>query len=294
MADNKERISSGRERKRRRISPYAWIALGVTVVVTLLVVLLLSPLLNIETVDVKGEQVLTEDKVLKLAYQPVGTNIFAYDKKAAIQSLESYPYIKTAEISRHLPHALSIRIIERKPVGVLLNKSFYLQFSEDGRLLDSTKTISAYNLPLITGISLNAVPQPGEIIKDKSFKEALVIVNAMGDDLLKTIQEINIGKKDNITAYTANGLEIKIGNADHIESRMRALADILNQVVITQTVKGDIEYIDMRYKGAPVLKVKGENAMPVETAGPAQGSISAQQEAQPVQGTTQAAPAESD
>ncbi len=279
-----------KQRRQRRFSGSFFLTLALTVLVTTVVSLALSPLMNIETVHVSGNKVVSTDKVLKMARNPVGTNIFVFSKKDAIQSIKAHPYVESVDIKRELPRTLYIKVKERRPVGVLVNKGVYLQFSDGGLLLNSTNTLSTFNLPIITGMSLESVPQPGGAIKDPTFKQALSIVNAMSDDLLKSIQEVNISKPKNILAYTSNGIEIRIGDATEIESRMKALDDIMEQVVLTKTVKGDIDYIDIRYQKAPVLKMKGD-ASPFESDDAQESGMepSAQSEAQTVVGTTEAA-----
>lgn len=283
------RKTSAKERHQRRFSSSFFLTLALTLVVTALVSLALSPLMNIETVEVSGNKVVSTEKILKMAKNPVGINTFVFNKQDAIQSIEAHPYVESVKIKRELPNALYIKIKERRPVGVLVNKGVYLQFSDGGLLLNNTNTLSSFNLPIITGMSLQSVPQPGGAIKDPTFKQALAIVNAMSDDLLKSIQEVNIAEPENILAYTYNGIEIRIGDAKNIKARMAVLDDIMDQVVLTKTVKGDIDYIDIRYLKAPVLKMKG-GAAPSEMKEEDDGmQPSAQEEAQTVVGTTEAA-----
>lgn len=278
------------DRRQRRFSASFFLTIALTILVMIIVSFALSPLMNIETVHVSGNHAVSTDKVLQMARNPVGTNIFVFSKKDAVQSVEAHPYIETVDIKRELPHTLYIQVKERRPVGILVNKGVYLQFSDGGLLLNSTNNLSTFNLPIITGMSLESVPQPGGAIKDPTFKQALSIVNAMSDDLLKIIQEVNISKPNNILAYTSNGIEIRIGDATEIETRMKALDDIMAQVVLTKTVEGDIAYIDIRYKRAPVLKMKGDASIFDQDNEQESGmQPSAQNEAQTVVGTTEAA-----
>ena len=104
---------------------------------------------------------------------------------------------------------------------MLLNNGSYLQFSKDGVLLDNTKSLTNQSLPLITGFSMDEVPSPGEAFKDNArFSDILKVVNACSDDLLSMIQEINIKDRNDILAYTSQGIEIRIGGVDNIDARM--------------------------------------------------------------------------
>jgi cell division protein FtsQ len=189
---------------------------------------------------------------------PVGQNLFRFNSSKAEDELLKYPYVQKAEISRHFPHRLEINITERQPAGVLLNNSNYLQFSKDGILLDNTKSLSNLSLPLITGFKMEDVPSPGGAFKDNArFNDILRIINACDDDLLRMLQEINIKDRNNILAYTSQGLEIRIGSVDNIEVRMATLNDIINQVILSGIIEEPIEAIDIRYEKSPVVVLEG-------------------------------------
>lgn len=277
------------ERKDRpRLSKEFILFLILSIVFATAVALALSPLMAIDQVEVQGQRALTQDKVLALAGEPIGQNLFSYPKTKAALALTSHPYVESATIHRQLPHKLVIQLEERRPVGILLSKGYYLQFSDKGLLLDTTRTLKGSNLPLVTGIALNKVPPPGEPIRDETFQEVLKIVTSMSDDLLDNIQELNIAKNKNILAYTSSGIEVRIGDATDIQKRMQALDDIMKQIVLSGTLPGEIEYIDIRLQKAPVIKLKNDNDIDSfnEQNDPSMPSM--ESEAQTVVGTTEA------
>lgn len=71
------------------------------------------------------------------------------------------------------------------------------------------------------------------------------------------LQEINIKDRNNILAYTSQGLEIRIGSVDNIEVRMATLNDIINQVILSGIIEEPIEAIDIRYEKSPVVVLEG-------------------------------------
>lgn len=231
--------------------------IGIVVVVATIVVLL-GPVMAIDRVDTSDLKYISHDKVVEMAGNPVGENLFRFSISKAEEELMKYPYIEDVKISRHFPHRLEINITERQPAGVLLNNSNYLQFSKDGILLDNTKSLVNLNLPLITGFKMEDVPAPGEAFKDNQrFNDILRIINACNDDLLYMLQEINIKDRNNILAYTSQGIEIRIGSVEHIEARMATLNDIINQVILSGIIEDPIEAIDIRYEKSPVVVLEG-------------------------------------
>ena len=228
------------------------------VLIVATVVVLLGPLMKIDAVQVNDLDNMTAAQVEEIAGNPVGQNLFFYRTSKAEEELRYYPYVQDVTITRHFPHWIEINITEREPAGILLNNGSYLQFSKDGVLLDNAKSLTNHSLPLITGFSMDEVPSPGETFKDNErFSDILKIVNACPDELLSMIQEINIKDRNNILAYTSQGIEVRIGNVDNIEARMAILNDIMNQVILSNIIEDPIEAIDIRYEKSPVVVLEG-------------------------------------
>ena len=258
-AEEPEAPAEKRRKPKENDLPTAFKVLLVAIVLAVAaVVVLLGPLMKIDQVSVNDLQNMSAGQVEEIAGNPFGQNLFLYRTGQAEEELRYYPYVKDVQITRHFPHWIDINITEREPAGVLLNNGNYLQFSMDGVLLDNTQTLTNQSLPLITGFSMDEVPAPGEAFKENArFSDILAIVNACPDDLLTMLQEINIKDRNNILAYTSQGIEVRIGNVEDIESRMAALDDIMNQVILTGIIEEPIEAIDIRYEKAPVVVLEG-------------------------------------
>lgn len=264
--DKKAKVKKTKKQKKQAsVYPPQFIALLVGIVVAVAaIVVLLGPLMKIDKVDINELKYLSDDKVLEMTSNPIGQNLFRFNISKAENELLAYPYVDDVRISRHFPHRLEISITERQPAGVLLNNSNYLQFSKDGILLDNTKSLLNLSLPLITGFKMEDVPAPGEAFKDNErFEDILRIINACDDDLLRMLQEINIKDRNNILAYTSQGLEIRIGSVDNIETRMATLNDIINQVILSDIIEDPIEAIDIRYEKSPVVVLEGYSNLDV-------------------------------
>ena len=266
--DKKAKAKKTKKQKKQKqasVYPPQFIALLVGIVVAVAaIVVLLGPLMKIDKVDINELKYMSDDKVLEMTSNPIGQNLFRFNISKAENELLAYPYVDDVRISRHFPHRLEINVTERQPAGVLLNNSNYLQFSKDGILLDNTKSLSNLSLPLITGFKMEDVPAPGEAFKDNErFEDILRIINACDDDLLRMLQEINIKDRNNILAYTSQGLEIRIGSVDNIETRMATLNDIINQVILSDIIEDPIEAIDIRYEKSPVVVLEGYSNLDV-------------------------------
>ncbi len=228
-----------------------------TVVCVLGIYLLLhSQLFCVKTIEVTGNSIVSSEKIIELSEISAGERLYAVNIKDSAKKIGYYPYVEAVEVKRKLPDRILIEIVERKPVGAVVTTSGYIQVSMDGRLLSIAPTIGQYNLPVISGVQISEVPTPGNIIQNDNLTKALQIISECDQDLLNNLAELNVGQADSIMACTNEGIEIRLGDVDDIEIRLMDLNDILKDIVMQKIRAEDIEYIDMRYLDAPVIKLK--------------------------------------
>ena len=137
-------------------------------------------------------------------------------KDEIIDLISVHPFVKEVQIRRQFPNTLEIQIIERKPVGLLVCPDGFIQVSEEGYFLSLIRDIGDYNLPVLSGISLDELPGPGQLINNPGLNIALQIIKESPVRLLENIVEINIGNEKHILAYTLEGIEIRLGSMDNI------------------------------------------------------------------------------
>lgn len=215
-----------------------------------------SPLFSVREIIVQGNAIVTDEKIISLSEIAEGERLYAVSLKKSAQNIEYYPYIESAEVKRRIPNKIIITVNERKPVGAVVIPSGYIQVSKDGRMLAIEPNIVNYNLPVISGVNLEEIPSPGNIIKNNSLAQALEIIEKCDQELLNNIAELNVGQADYILACTNEGIEIRLGDVQDINERLSDLNNILNRIVAQKIAVSDIEYIDMRYQNAPVIKKK--------------------------------------
>jgi cell division protein FtsQ len=72
-----------------------------------------SSVFNISKVYVSGQKKVTSDEVKALAGVTPGENLFKIDGDLIEKSVEIHPVVKNAQMIRHLPHSVEIKIEER-------------------------------------------------------------------------------------------------------------------------------------------------------------------------------------
>ena len=80
----------------------------------------------VEKLEIKGERMLSEADVMRIAGLSVGANIFSVDLKETARLLASHPWVLKAEILRHLPRRVSVKIVERNTACVVMFEAPYI------------------------------------------------------------------------------------------------------------------------------------------------------------------------
>lgn len=249
------KTASKKQRRFRRPKLIKFLGLAVAFF-ALLYLLGCLPIFQVAEIAVEGTTALTADKVISLSGIQVGDNFFYLNTWKAKKDLKQNPFVEDVKIRRALPNKVTIVITERKSVGYIVTTDGYIQVGEDGRLLAIQQTLSNYNLPVISGIDLSELPAIGGFIENEKLKQALEILQNCDQSLLDNIAELNVGQEYYILAYTNQKLEVRLGGLDNIEQRLQDLNGILTNVVGTTIASDQILYIDMRYEGSSVIKLR--------------------------------------
>jgi cell division septal protein FtsQ len=116
--------------------------------------------LAVSRIVVEGNQRLSGGEILETLGLYQSANILALDLPELKQKLLRSPWIKDAELARVLPGTLTLRIVERAPVGIAVLDRLYLM-DEEGVLLDElTPRYRDLPLPLVRGLSREGTLSP--------------------------------------------------------------------------------------------------------------------------------------
>lgn len=211
-----------------------------------------SSFFRVTDIKVSGLKQLKKDQVISLSGLAPGVNIFRSDLRQAQSKISLNPLVEEVQVTRKLPRTISVNIQERKPLAVIPDKGSFIIVGNDGFVLSMAKNFSTINLPILTGIKItNATP--GKIISDEKIQIALKYLQIMSLNLRAAVSEINLSDINNIRIYTIDGVEVRFGDDSRIADKIKLYGE-----VIGQNYKNKIQYIDISYKGSPVIKFLGQ------------------------------------
>lgn len=205
--------------------------------------------------EVSGSFLLPSEEVIHLSGLSVGTNIFKLNTEEAAVKIQTHPYVKKAVVTRRLPQTLLISVEERSARAFVLGRSEFLIVDPEGIILEKITDLKQKAYPIISGVSLNDNPLPGENVLTPGLAAALELVELLDDKFLANVSEIIASSPESLVLKTSQGVEVRFGPPKDLERKVSLMQELLfdhGTVINDQTV----EYIDLRYDTAPVIKRK--------------------------------------
>lgn len=132
--------------------------------------------LRVRDVFVTGNQHLTRGEVMaKLQLEKTAT-LYSLDTKSMAERLKTFPWVKDVEFTRVPLHALEVTIVERKPAGVVQGVHANVLVDDEGVILKWIGQTTDEALPLVTGIDIKRLSQPGSRER-RTAKEAFELAS---------------------------------------------------------------------------------------------------------------------
>ena len=182
-----------------------------------------------------------------------GDPIFAVDTEAARQRIEHVDWVKSATVTRLLPHAIRIDIVERRPFAVWQRGGELSVVDKDGMPITDENVQAYANLPFVVGFG-----------GAHEAQDILGLMQSQPQLLARVRAFVRVGDR-RWNLRLENGVDVKLPEVG-VE---KALADL---VALDQTYKilsRDIESVDMRLPDRVTV------ALTAEAAGARGGALAA-------------------
>ncbi|MCB0977088.1 MAG: FtsQ-type POTRA domain-containing protein [Acidimicrobiales bacterium] len=216
----------------------------VVLVVGAAVLLVRSPLLDVDHVRAVGATRTGREAVLSAAAIQSGTQMTSVDLGAAERRIERLPWVADATVTRDWPGTVRINVIERVPVAVTDGPSPLL-VDRDGRLLGSAR--GDEHLASIGPRPVGSAP--GDVLA--SVQRARVrVVAAMPASLASEVETVSMDR-EGLVLVLGDGIVVEVGNT----SRLRAKFDVV-AARLAQPDRDTIATINVTAVDAPALTRK--------------------------------------
>lgn len=212
---------------------------------------------SIDDVTVTGRSHADSKALLAALNVKRGDPIFGFDTEAARQNIEHVDWVKSATVTRLLPDAIRIDIVERKPFAVWQRGGELSVVDAEGHIITDKDVQDYANLPFIVGFG--------------GAHEAQDILHLMADVqpqfLARVRAFVRVGDR-RWNLRLENGVDVKLPEVG-VE---KALADIVALDAKYKILSRDIESVDLRLPDRVTVALTPE-AM-AERGGPLAAKVS--------------------
>jgi cell division protein FtsQ len=205
-------------RRRRRI-----LAAGAVVVVLVAVAwgVSMSPLLAVDTVQVRGTERLTAEAVEAAGGVHPGDAMLWIDPGDALDAIEALPYVSDARLVREWPDTVRITVRERRPVGWVEGPAGIALVDRAGRVLEIVDA-APVGTPQVIGAQL--VPPPGGHV---DARDAARVAAALAPLTAVGTASVEAGE-GGVVMRLRDGPEIRLGPATRVGVKLRAAFAVLD------------------------------------------------------------------
>lgn len=196
-----------------------------------------SPLFAVERITVAGASTLDAATVEAALADQIGTPLALVDESEIKAALVAFPMIETYALEAKPPHDLTVRIVERTPVGVIESDAGFTLVDAAGVALSTTPE-RPEGQPVVTvdgGTSSDAFASVG------------LVVRSLPADVRARVVAVSASTLDDVTLKLDSGLTVVWGSSEQSVEKANTLS-------ATMIAKPDATTIDV---SSPDVAVAG-------------------------------------
>ena len=215
-----------RRRKRRAIFFYCFTFLFV---IAAAVVLSLTVLFRIDTIEVNNTSRYSEQEILKACGIEEGQNLFLADTQTAARNIDQkLPYSGGVRVSRKLPNSLVVTVEEPVVSMAFEQDGQYVVVSKENKILEIVSK-APEGVQLITGMKLQKPAsgkkyQPADEKTEEAFLQLQEALNAASLDHITKIDVTDIYK---MTVEYDGRIQILFGNVNDLSLKISSAKKII-------------------------------------------------------------------
>ncbi|MBR5809143.1 MAG: FtsQ-type POTRA domain-containing protein, partial [Clostridia bacterium] len=155
-----------------------------------MIVMFLTPLFNIKTVNIVGNNKLTQEQIFAEIGDFNGRNLFSVRTRGIKKKISKFAYTeKVAVKKKPFPSTLTVEITERIPVVQVAYAESFIVIDKDGRILEKTAE-KLEGVAVLEGVKV-ASANEGEFISLKEEETQKIVISCIGNmekaDIIKDV-----------------------------------------------------------------------------------------------------------
>lgn len=214
-----------------------WISISVLALLVLaFVIVWTTPLFEVKRIEVAGTSVLTPDEVAALGQDAVGGSVLGADLDAIATAVAGLAPVKSVEVARAWPDAVSVVVTEREPyMAVPVDEETFLMVDSEGVVFDEAAAApgSIWRVEL-------AEPGPDDL----ATMETLTVLQALPRAIADEVEHVEAPSPAGITLYLEDGRTLRWGDGSESEQKAE---------VADRLLAGGYEHVDVSAPDAPTV-----------------------------------------
>lgn len=176
-----------------------------------------SPLFAVRKITVVGATSLDAEAVETALADQLGTPLARVDESEVKAALVAFPLIESYSLEARPPHDLTVRIVERTPIGVIESEA-------------------GFSLVDAAGVTLSTTPERPEGqpvlrvdagVDSDAFESVGLVVRSLPEDVRAGTVEVTASTLDDVTLQLSSGLTVVWGSADDSVKKAATLSSVL-------------------------------------------------------------------
>ena len=197
LTDEEIEIQRIKRMKKLKIATYLML---IALFITLIVVTMFSPLFNIKSIVVTGNNKITQNEIISLSQVQLEENTYKINKYKVKQRIKENAYIEDVTIKRKLPSELQISIVERQVAFMIEYGASFVYIDNQGYILEISE--NKLELPILQGIQTESAQfEAGKRLENEDLQKMNTVLKIMeiakNNDISNIITRIDIEDEEN-------------------------------------------------------------------------------------------------
>ncbi|MGP6171713.1 FtsQ-type POTRA domain-containing protein [Microbacterium sp. A196] len=176
-----------------------------------------SPLFAVERINVVGASTIDPAQIQAALADQIGTPLALVDESEVKAALMAYPLIESYALEAKPPHDLTVRIVERTPIGVIESDAGYTLVDAAGVALSTTAQVPA-------GQPILRVERG---VESDAFESVGLVIRSLPADVRGSLVEASASTLDDVSLKLSSGLTVFWGSAEKSVEKARTLTSTM-------------------------------------------------------------------
>ncbi|MDO5493298.1 MAG: FtsQ-type POTRA domain-containing protein [Nesterenkonia sp.] len=248
LAFPEPKVVGVRRRRRRGL----WLLGGGLLALLLTVVVLtVSPLLTIRTVEVQGNDLLTDDRAQELLEPVVGRPLPQVGNRHVEDLLAEEPVIDQVVVQGRLPDELLVEVVEHPPVAEVRSDDEIRFYNEDGQVI---RTFDAEDEEQVAQAEEHHTPVIGEqsALQDRAvFRAVASVLGELPPSAREAMDSASASSVDSVELELTDGRTVLWGSSERGREKAAVLEALLDS---EDPAFAEADTVDISTPDAPVTR----------------------------------------